>query len=114
VEIALPNHDGALLPGAFVQVQLAEAATGALTVPSSTLLFRGQGTLVAKVDGQGTVQLQPVHLGRNYGDVVEVTQGLEGNETLVLNPSDSLAAGDKVQVVADTQGAASAAPKARP
>jgi RND family efflux transporter MFP subunit len=108
VEIALPNRDGALLPGAFVQVELAAAASGALTVPSSTLLFRGQGTLVAKVDRQGTVQLQPVHLGRNFGDVIEVLQGLQGNETLVLNPSDSLAAGDKVMLVADTKGPASA------
>jgi RND family efflux transporter MFP subunit len=108
VEIALPNRDGALLPGAFVQVELAAAASGALTVPSSTLLFRGQGTLVAKVDRQGTVQLQPVHLGRNFGDVIEVLQGLQGNETLVLNPSDSLAAGDKVMLVADTKRPASA------
>lgn len=108
VEIALPNHDGALLPGAFVQVELAAAASNALTVPSSTLLFRGQGTLVAKVDPHGSVQLQPVRLGRNYGDSVEVLQGLEGNETLVLNPSDSLASGDKVQVVADTKSPASA------
>jgi RND family efflux transporter MFP subunit len=103
VEIALPNRDGALLPGAFVQVELAAAASGALTIPANAMIVRGEGVLVAKVDAGGTVQLQPVRLGRNYGDSVEVVQGLQGNETLVLNPSDSLSAGDKVQVVIDAK-----------
>jgi len=113
VEITLPNRDGALLPGAFVNVALAAAPSGALTIPSNALLFRSQGPLVAKVDGAGGVHLQAVRLGRNYGETIEVTSGLEGNESLVLNPSDSLADGDKVQVVADANPAAPAA-KATP
>ncbi|MFL6691464.1 MAG: efflux RND transporter periplasmic adaptor subunit [Ramlibacter sp.] len=111
VEIALPNKDGALLPGAFVNVELAAAPSGALTVPSNALLFRSQGVLVAKVDNGGTVRLQPVRLGRNFGEAVEVVDGLQGSESLVLNPSDSLADGEKVQVVADARPAAPA-PKA--
>ncbi|WP_427915022.1 efflux RND transporter periplasmic adaptor subunit [Ramlibacter sp. MMS24-I3-19] len=114
VEISLPNRDGALLPGAFVNVQLAAAPSGALTVPSNALLFRSQGALVAKVDGAGTVRLQPVRLGRNLGETIEVLDGLQGSESLVLNPSDSLADGEKVQVVADAgQPPASAAKAAR-
>ena len=109
VEIALPNADNALLPGAFVQVELTAAASGALTIPSNALLIRGQGVLVALVDPKGVVAMQPVRLGRNHGDSVEVLQGLQGNETLVLNPSDSLAAGDKVQVVSDARPAAGSA-----
>ncbi|MBI2771073.1 MAG: efflux RND transporter periplasmic adaptor subunit [Burkholderiales bacterium] len=105
VEIALPNRDGALLPGAFVQVSLAMAASQALTVPSNALLFRAEGTRVAIVDGAGAVHLQAVRVGRNYGESVEITEGLAGKERLVLNPSDSLAEGDKVQVVADTPAA---------
>jgi RND family efflux transporter MFP subunit len=108
VEVAIPNKDGALLPGAFVQVQLAAAASGTPTIPANALLMRGQGVLVARLDQAGTVQLVPVRLGRNFGESVEVLDGLAGNETLVLNPSDSLAAGDKVQVVADARPAASA------
>jgi multidrug efflux pump subunit AcrA (membrane-fusion protein) len=110
-EVNLPNRDGALLPGAFVQVELAAAASGALTIPSNALLFRGQGTLVAKLDAAGTVQLQPVRLGRNYGEFVEVEQGLQGNETLILNPPDSLANGDKVRIAADNRSAAPASGK---
>jgi RND family efflux transporter MFP subunit len=112
VEIALPNRDGALLPGAFVQVSLALAPSKAMAVPSNALLFRGEGTRVAIVDPGGVIRLQPVRLGRNYGDTIEVLEGLTGSEMLVLNPSDSLANGDKVKVAADaapTQ-AAKAAP----
>lgn len=105
VEIALPNKDGVLLPGAFVNVELAAAPSGTPTIPSNALLFRSQGVLVAKVDAGGTVRLQPVRVGRNYGDSVEVLDGLKGSESLVLNPSDSLADGDKVQVIAEAKAA---------
>lgn len=109
VEISLPNRDGALLPGAFVNVELAAAPSGILTIPSNALLFRSQGVLVARLDANGVVHLQAVRLGRNYGESVEVVDGLQGKETLVLNPGDSLATGDRVQVVADAapRGAAS-------
>jgi RND family efflux transporter MFP subunit len=106
VEITLPNREGALLPGAFVNVELTAAPSGTLTVPSNALLFRGAGVLVATVDGAGSVALLPVRLGRNYGESVEVLTGLKGGERLVLNPPDSLAAGDKVLVVADAKPAA--------
>jgi RND family efflux transporter MFP subunit len=113
VEITLPNKDGALLPGAFVNVDLTAAPSGTLTIPSNALLFRSQGVLVASVDATGIVHLQPVRVGRNYGDSVEVLEGLKGSESLVLNPSDSLADGDKVQVVVDAKPVASAAKAAK-
>ncbi|HEY8048410.1 MAG TPA: efflux RND transporter periplasmic adaptor subunit [Ramlibacter sp.] len=110
-EINLPNHDGALLPGAFVNVELVAAPSGTLTVPANALLFRSKGTFVARVDGSGIVHLLPVRVGRNYGETVEVLDGLEGSESLVLNPADSIAEGDKVQVMGDAKTVASA-PKA--
>src|SRR3954469_17316145 len=47
VEINLPNKDGALLPGAFVNVELQAAPSGTLTVPSNVMLFRSAGAFVA-------------------------------------------------------------------
>ena len=105
VEITLPNRDGALLPGAFVNVELTAAPSGVLVVPANVLLFRGEGVLVAGVDDAGNVQLLPVRLGRNYGESVEILSGLKGGERLVLNPSDALANGDKVQAIADARPA---------
>ena len=96
VEVSLPNKDGALLPGAYVQVALPLTASTTLSVPSNALLFRGEGTRVAVVDGQGKVALRAVTLGRNNGTTVEVTGGLQATDRLVLNPPDSLVDGDVV------------------
>ena len=106
VEIALPNPDGTLLPGAYVQVALPLSASQAMLVPTNALLFRAEGARVAVVDGNGRVTLKAVTLGRNYGETVEVLDGLGAGERLVLNPSDSLADGDQVAVAA-----AASAPK---
>jgi RND family efflux transporter MFP subunit len=101
VEVALPNRDGALLPGAYVQVQLPLAASGDMLLNANAVLFRSEGVRVASVDDAGKVKLLPVRLGRNYGDRIEVLEGLKGNERLVLNPPDTLADGDVVTVAAD-------------
>ena len=96
VEVSLPNKDGALLPGAYVQVALPLSTSATLSVPSNALLFRGEGTRVAVIDAQGKVTLHPVSLGRNNGTTVEVTGGLQAADRLVLNPPDSLVDGDVV------------------
>jgi RND family efflux transporter MFP subunit len=98
IEVALPNRDGTLLPGAYVQVALPLAASNALTIPTTALLIRGEGIRVAVVDAQGRVHLRPIRIGRNYGERVEVLDGVSGTEQLVLNPSDSLAEGDQVTI----------------
>ena len=67
-------------------------------IPTNALLFRGEGMRVAVVDAQGRVHLRPVRIGRNYGETVEVLDGVTGTEQLVLNPSDSLADGDQVAI----------------
>jgi RND family efflux transporter MFP subunit len=102
VEVALPNPQGVLLPGAYVQVQLPLRATATLAVPANTLLIRAEGIRVAVLDAQGTVALRPVKIGRNLGETVEVLDGLKPAEVLVLNPPDSLANGDKVAVAPAT------------
>jgi RND family efflux transporter MFP subunit len=98
IEVALPNRDGTLLPGAFVQVALPLAVSDVLQIPTTALLIRGEGIRVAVVDAQGRVRLQAIRIGRNYGESVEVLDGIKGTERLILNPSDSLAEGDQVTI----------------
>jgi RND family efflux transporter MFP subunit len=99
VEVQLPNRDGALMPGAYVQVALPLEASGATVISTNALLFRSVGLRVAAVDPAGRVKLIPVKVGRNFGPNVEVLDGLKGDERLVLNPPDSMAEGDVVTVV---------------
>jgi hypothetical protein len=60
---------------------------------------------VAVVDGNGTVHLRPVQIGRNLGPTIEVLQGVSISDRLVLNPADSLAEGDHVTVSAASREA---------
>jgi multidrug efflux pump subunit AcrA (membrane-fusion protein) len=106
VEVMLPNRDGALLPGSYVQVGLPVAGDKRLQIPSGTLVIRGSGIQVAAVDDKGRVALKPVRLGRNFGDRVEVLEGVGATDRLVLNPSDSIANGDMVVVQAAPAGEA--------
>ncbi|MGO4328599.1 efflux RND transporter periplasmic adaptor subunit [Cupriavidus sp. 2TAF22] len=113
VEVTLPNRDGVLLPGAYVTVSLPLKSSQALQAPSNTLLFRAEGTRVAVVDAQGKVTLRPVTLGRYYGATVEVLDGVGAQDRLVLNPSDSIADGDRVALAPASPASAPAATEAR-
>jgi RND family efflux transporter MFP subunit len=98
VEVSLPNPDGALLPGAYVQVALPMQSSRALVIPTNALIMRGDGMRVAVLDAAGRVNLRPVKIGRNFGNTVELLEGAAATDRLVLNPPDSLAEGDKVAV----------------
>jgi len=113
VEINLPNRDGTLLPGAYVQVDLPLAGAKTLVVPTNVLLFRGEGTRVALVDGASRVRLKAVTLGRNLGESIEVLGGIADGDRLVVNPSDSLAEGDSVAVAIGGDEGSASAPRSR-
>ena len=106
IEVTLPNRDGVLMPGAYVQVSLPLEASKALTIPTNALMIRGSGMSVALVDAQGRIALRPIAVGRNYGQNVEVLEGLTTADQVVLNPPDSLAEGDQVSVAPPKQTAA--------
>ncbi len=114
VEIALPNKEGVLLPGAFVQVDLPLAAKPGMAIPNNALIIRGDGIKVAVIDAQRRVRMQAVTLGRNFGERVEVLSGLAPGDRLVLNPPDALSESDLVSFNAeqDDKAAAEAAAKA--
>lgn len=99
VEIDLDNPGGEILPGSFAQVHL-KLPTDATTfrLPVNTLIFRSEGLRVASVKS-GTVRLIPITMGRDFGSTVEVIAGLNGDESIVVNPSDSLADGQAVSVM---------------
>ena len=48
------------------------------------------------VGSDGKVHLKPVVIGRDYGTDVEILNGLEASDSLILNPSDSLEEGQPV------------------
>jgi RND family efflux transporter MFP subunit len=98
VEVDVNNPDEKLLPGSYAFVHIKESATArALTIPSNTLLFRAQGLQVGVVRN-GRAELRPITIGRDYGSAVEVLSGLQGTDTVIVDPSDSLISGAPVKV----------------
>jgi len=103
VEVDIENPKTLLLPGAYVFVHLPlPAASQAPTIPSNALLFRQEGLRVGVVR-DGRVQLVPISIGHDYGDTVEVTAGLSPEDQVVLNPSDSLVSGTRVEINKNSQ-----------
>ncbi|MFM0397334.1 efflux RND transporter periplasmic adaptor subunit [Paraburkholderia phytofirmans] len=117
VEVDVDNKDGALRPGAYVQVHLAlDTAHPALELPVSALLFRPNGVTVAVVGDNNKVALKTVTIGRDFGTYVEIATGLTATDRVIDNPGDAITAGEAVQVMAPAAAAAqpaSAAPAAR-
>jgi RND family efflux transporter MFP subunit len=101
VEIRLPNSDGKLLPGSYVQVAIKTRGgeNTSMVVPSNVLLFRPDGLRAAVVGADGKVHLQPVTIARELGADVEIV-GLKTSDQVIVNPSDSLNDGDVVNVAA--------------
>jgi RND family efflux transporter MFP subunit len=98
-EVDVPNHAGALLPGGYAQVHLEVRVTGArLQVPVNALLFRSEGLRAVVVDAIHRTRLKPLTIGRDYGTTLEVLQGLNASDWIVLNPADSLEDGQEVRV----------------
>jgi RND family efflux transporter MFP subunit len=98
-ELVLPNQDGALLPGMYVQVKLRVARENpGVLIPARTLLFRKEGPRVVVVTADKKAELRAVTLGRDFGPEIEVTQGLDGRELLVENPTDDLESGQLVRL----------------
>jgi RND family efflux transporter MFP subunit len=98
VEVTLPNPDDRLRPGAYVQVAVPAVAHAQLTVPGNALLFRAEGPRVAVVDANGNVQLHKIVITRDLGTSLEIESGIEAGDRIIINPSDSIADGDHVQV----------------
>ncbi|MGD0514176.1 MAG: efflux RND transporter periplasmic adaptor subunit [Terriglobales bacterium] len=104
VEIRVDNPTGTLFSGAYAEVHLKlPNATSAFILPVNTLLFRAEGLRVAAVNN-GRAELRPVTLGHDFGSEVEVLAGLNGDDTIIANPPDSLVSGEEVRIAKPAAG----------
>ena len=102
VELQADNPDGALWPGAFVEVQFhIPSNPDTLRVPTTALMFNKNGTLVAEVQDGNKVALKPVKLGRNMGNEVEIRSGVTLAQRLIDNPQEFLSSGDVVRIAGE-------------
>lgn len=112
VEVDVDNPTGELLPGAYAEVHFQiPNATRALILPVSSLIFRSQGLQVGTVEN-GRAVLKQITLGRDFGNEVEVVDGLNPTDKVILNPPDSLVTGELVRIVPTSEEKGQSAPGA--
>jgi multidrug efflux pump subunit AcrA (membrane-fusion protein) len=58
---------------------------------------------VAVVGADDKVVLHSVKLGRDFGNTVEILDGLNATDRVILNPPDSIADGMTVQILAPAE-----------
>lgn len=95
---------GALRAGMYAQGDLVLGAAPARTVPEAAIVER-DGYRYVFVLGKGdTVAQRRVELGARAGGVVEVRDGLQADEQVVIEGAAFLSDGDRVRVVPATEG----------
>lgn len=98
-EVDIDNQSGQLLPGAFAEVHLKlPAATAALIVPVTALIFRAEGLQIAVIRNGNKAEMVHVTEGRDYGTEVEITSGITAQDDIIINTPDSLTSGATVRV----------------
>jgi RND family efflux transporter MFP subunit len=99
VELQADNSDGKLFGGTYCRVDFQiPSDPNVLRLPATALMLSNRGSQVAIVDDNNKVVLKSIQLGRDFGDTVEVTAGLSPQDKVIDSPSETLQAGDTVQV----------------
>jgi len=94
-----PNEDASLFPNQFVNVRmLLDTQRGATLVPNAAVVRGGQGTFVYVIKEDKTVELRKVSVGPAEGDSLSIESGLASGEMVVVEGSDRLRDGAKVEI----------------
>lgn len=101
VRARLPNPDGDLVGGMFVQANLVFDRQEALTVPDDAIISEGAASYVFTV-ADGTARRTDISLGEGLGDRTIVSDGLNRDDRIVITGWDRLRDGAPVEV-ADTE-----------
>ncbi|AIS17910.1 secretion protein HlyD [Pseudomonas rhizosphaerae] len=97
------NQDEALFPNQFVNVRLlSDTLKGVVLVPSAAVQYGVDGTFVYAMDGTDKVKIRQLKVGATDGSRTVVEQGLTQGDRVVLEGTDRLRDGSRVEVVEDS------------
>src|SRR5882762_9237428 len=104
-EVDIPNPDRALSPGIYCTVELRiPRQSPALIVPASAIIFNQNGMQVAVVE-DGVAHLRKIAITTDYGNEVEVSDGVKDGDKVIMQPPVNLADGGKVQIIPEPPSA---------
>jgi RND family efflux transporter MFP subunit len=97
-EVDVPNPKYELVPGMYASVKMPlQSAANVLTLPVQAVQAAGVGKgAVLVVDGNNKIENRNVTLGMQSATVVEITSGLQENETVIFGAQGQFKAGEMV------------------
>lgn len=99
LKAVFPNDDGQLFPNQFVNARLLlEVKHGVTIVPSAAVQRGAKGTFLYVVKDDQTVSVRPVGAGTAQGDDLSIDSGLSPGEVVVVDGTEKLREGSKVEV----------------
>ena len=102
VEIYIPNRDRLLKPGMFSNVEVALLTKPqALVIPREAILEAGNGMSVFVVEGNKALR-RPITIGYEQERMVEVLQGLNEGDQVVIKGQQMIREGFAVRVVEES------------
>jgi len=103
IELQADNADGKLFGGTYCRVDFQVPGNpNMVRLPATALMPVNRGVQVAILGDGNKVVLKAIQLGRDFGDTVEVTAGLNPQDQVIDSPPETLQAGDNVQVAPPT------------
>lgn len=96
-EVDIDNADGTLIPGMYASVRLdVDARTNALVVPIEALSRGKSSSTVYVIDANNVIEERKVKLGVEAPDKVEVLEGVQEGETVMIGNRSQVKPGQKV------------------
>ena len=93
--VAVPYNE-ALRPGGFASVDIVSGSVDAPLLPESAVLNDDKGSFVYVVGNGDVIQRRPVRIGSVIDTGVVITEGLNGNERVVMSAGAFLNPGEKI------------------
>ena len=99
VEVTFDNKHEKLLPGMYVTAELDAREVSGIVIPNEAIVYRNGVNAVWTVDSEGKARRKIVTLGVQTKDDIQITEGLEDNETVMVEGQNRMSDGDKVLIV---------------
>jgi len=112
VWVEAANADRRLRPGSSVTLEMvAQSVNDAIVVPASAILKSPEGATTVMVIESDKAEQKEVETGIREGNSVQITKGLTGNETVIVNGSYALPDKTRVKIAQATPAEEPAAEK---
>lgn len=99
VEVTFNNKGKKLLPGMYVTAELDARQVNGITVPYEAVVYRNGLNTVWTIDAEGKAKRKVVEVGVRTKESIQIVEGLESGDVVMVEGMSKMNDGDKVLVV---------------